>query len=187
MWPNAFDFLIIAVLLFFIATNASRGMKEDLLGIPGALISFIIGLKAMKIVGGMMAKILPMPRYVCYAFALIVAVTGFILFIKFLVELAEKSLNPEIVKMIFKIGGGIFGFIKGALVLSIILIAVVLLPLGKKFENSQNSSRLLQPMKRFAPATLSAINRFAPEAENFFEKMVDDIENWGKSKENKSE
>ncbi len=63
MVPNAFDFLIVAILLFFIGRNAAQGMKDDLLGFPGTVISFILGLKLMTFVGGKMMKFFPVPKY----------------------------------------------------------------------------------------------------------------------------
>lgn len=183
MIPNAFDFLIVAILLFFIARDAARGMREDLLGFPGAVISFILGLKLMTFVGGKMMKFFPVPKYLAYAIALIISIIAVALFIKFVVETADKTINKEVLTMAYKIGGGIVGFIKGAFLTSVILILIHMLPFGSKFETAKERSKLINPMLRFGPAAVHAISRFAPDAANLLNNMVTDLENWGKPKE----
>lgn len=182
MIPNAFDFLIVAILLFFIGRNAALGMRDDLLGFPGGVVSFILGLKLMTFVGGKMMKFLPIPKYLAYAMALIFSIIAVSLFIKFVVETADKTINPEVLTMAYKIGGGIIGFIKGAFLTSVILILIALLPFGSKFETAKERSKLLSPMLRFGPAAVHAVSRFAPDAANLLNNMVTDLENWGKPK-----
>ena len=177
MFLNAFDFLIIALLLYFIATNAAKGAKEDILGFPGYLVGFVFGLAAMEKMGNILSSKLPLFPSLAKIFSLVFVIISFRIFLQLMVQFLEKSITEEVLTLIFKVVGGFFGFIKGAFLTSVILILILLLPFGGKFKRSQTGSKFLEPICRFAPALVERVVSMAPGGADLLNDLVSEIEN----------
>ena len=74
----------------------------------------------------------------------------------------------------------LFGIFKGALIASLLILLVSLVPFSKEFEREQKNSLLFKPVSVVAPAVFSFINRVFPQTKDYYEEVKEGLSNSSK-------
>ena len=162
---NLVDLLILAALLWFVYKGAQTGLGKELVGLTGWLLAAVLALKFGGKAGAMAAGKLPqiggLYNNLIGFFTVLIAVhLGFRIFSYML----KKMLGGEGQSTLDRLGGGLIGFIKGALIVSIVALGIDSLRLGEKLESMQNSSSLFPHMSKFAQMVVNQVIDAAPAA-----------------------
>jgi len=172
------DILIVIALSLFAAYGAKRGMVDEVLGLTGWIVAVLLALRLMGPVGGKLFAVArgKLPLIFCIILSFFVIITFVRLGFQALMAAFQKVFSEDIVTKVNKMGGAIFGFVKGALFVSVITIALTLLPFSDKIQAVETNSYLFHHMQRLAPATLGLVKKFIPQSQDALDRIMDGLE-----------
>jgi membrane protein required for colicin V production len=172
---NAIDILIILVITFFVYKGAKQGMVEELLGVTGWVLAILFAIKFGDFLSAIILRKVPrIPKQlgsiIAFIFILIAVRVGFQAFAQYF----EKIFSDDLKNRINKLIGAFFGFIKGAFFISVIALAIYILPLNQKIKDAEHESVLFGHMTVFAQVMVDMIFKIVPQIENPLDHMIDD-------------
>ena len=172
------DIIIVIALSLFAAYGAKRGMIDEVLGLAGWFVAVLVALRLMGPVGTKLFSVAQekLPLTFCIILSFFIIITFIRLVFQALMAAFQKVFSEEIVNKVNKLGGAIFGFIKGALFVSVVAIAFTLLPFNEKIQEVESNTYLFYHMQRFAPATLGLLKKFIPQSQDALDKIMDGLE-----------
>ena len=169
---NWVDFLIMVILAITVISGYKRGLFKEISTLLGFIIGIVFSINyadwlAMRIEGTF--NLSPSLLYVfCFTFIFILSL--FILKLIGHYFYMMVKINP--LKYSDKLGGGIFGLVKGALVLSLILLMFIFVPVFQSLNQHIDESMIAPSIRLFVPATFDLTERFHPNSGKFVEKVT---------------
>lgn len=171
---NWLDYIILAVLFFYIIEGFAIGFIAAVLDLLGFILSFIIGLKTYSIAGALLIKVFSMPPGFSNALGfLIIAVVaeiviGFILRgMVYRLFLERYKIKGTVLKIIDHVLGVVIGGLSAFVLLSFILTLIISLPVSVFLKHSVSSSK-------FGNALTANTQGFEKELNNIFGSAVND-------------
>jgi membrane protein required for colicin V production len=162
---NAIDVIIIICLTYFVYRGAVQGLIGELLGATGWIMATVLALRFGGWAGKKIVAYIQIP-------ANLVDIAGFVVmllvvraFIQIVLMGLRKSLDPKTHDATNKLLGAVIGFIKGAFLVSIFVLALSVIPLGEKMSRYEKESALFPHMAKFARALLSRVVHFVPQTQ----------------------
>ena len=141
--------IILAVLAGYFISGMRRGLIRQLMDIVGIIVAFV----GAFYFAHYLARYLEVQFDVHYQISLVLAAValfvGIILLFRFIGIVMRKLADITLLSGVDRLGGGILGALKGALLISLILVVIFGLPFSDDFKNELRSSRLvtaIQPM-----------------------------------------
>ena len=166
------DVLIVVGLTIFVYKGAQKGMAEELLGLTGWLLAVLLALRlggaAAKLIVGKVPQLAPLGSILGFIAMLIVARAAFHLFAQSFQKMFAADLQGKINKFI----GALFGFAKGAFFISVVVLAIYVLPLGQQAKTIESRSVLFHHMTKFAQVVVDAVTNFVPQTQAPLKKMA---------------
>lgn len=128
---NWVDILILTLLVRLCYVGFERGLSSEITPVIGTYIALIISLHTYFQIGDVIATYTPLPSTFTY-FISFVGLAVLINYIVFLFDLniVKKIITVQIVSLYNKIGGLVAGALRGILLISIVVIALELVPIG---------------------------------------------------------
>ncbi len=162
------DVILGAVLAFFIFRGVSRGFWRQLLGLAGWLGGLILAFWFST----------PLTNYLQFRFeslppvlAPLVAFALIFLFVYFFTRLAASALTRMSEKIYLgwlnRLLGGAVGAIKGAVILSLILWGISLLPVETYTKQMRQHSKLYTPIESIVPHLFGMSTQFSWDTSHF--------------------
>ncbi|MBI2031640.1 MAG: CvpA family protein [Candidatus Levybacteria bacterium] len=171
---NWLDYVIIAVLFFYIIEGYAIGFIASFLDLIGFVLSFIIGLKTYIFAGTLIAQIFSIPPGFSKALGFLITALASEIIIGFLLRgivyrlLSEKySVKDSIIKNIDHFLGVIVGMFSALILLSFILTLIISLPVSVFLKHSVSSSK-------FGNILTAKTQGFEKELNNIFGSAVND-------------
>jgi len=169
---NWVDFFIGVVLLLAIAIGYKRGLFREITTFFGLVIASILAVDyadwlAIKTEG--LFNVSPSARYV-FCFVICFAVSLFIF--KLLGHYFYKMVKLTALKLPDKIGGAIFGSLKGLVVLSLIFLMFIFFPAFQSFNQTIDESALAPHIRQFIPMSFDLTSHFHPHSGKFSDKVT---------------
>jgi membrane protein required for colicin V production len=181
------DIMIIIGLVIFVYRGAQKGMVEELLGLTGWLLAILLAIKlggtAARILVGKVPRMAPLASILGFIIMLIVARAAFHLFAQSFQKMFDADLRGKIDKFV----GGLFGFVKGAFSISVLVLAIYVLPLGPRAKDLESRSVLFKHMTKFAQIVMDAVTKFVPQTEAPLRSMVKTFESEKDSAKDKAQ
>lgn len=156
------DIVIIIGLVFFVYWGLKKGFRAEMLGFTGWLIALLIGLaladKASALLG---SKVPPLQKasWILAFFAIVILVRLF-LFIVF--RGGAKSEAASAPSKLDRFSGAVIGFIEGAFVISVLLIAIALLPIKGNLKQYESRSLFYPHLKDFSVYIVETVAKYVP-------------------------
>jgi membrane protein required for colicin V production len=167
---NLLDIILLIPLLWF----GYNGYKKGLIIEIASLAAFILGLYFAFYFSDFTAEYLKQffniePKYMA-AISFIVTFIGVVIIVLILAKLLEKFINILMLGFLNKLGGAVFGILKGALFLSIIILIINYFDTGRTIIKPQavKSSIFYKPVESLAPMLYSKLH-----LENFKARIPD--------------
>ncbi len=162
---NALDIIIFITLTFFVYRGAQNGLIGELLGMTGWLLA---GLLALRF-GGWAAHRINGYLHLSATAADLLGFVAMLLAVRILFQLTlvgiKKTVDGKTHDAMNKLLGAVIGFVKGAFLVSIFVLAISYMPLGEKVKDYQNRSALFPHMKKFAQSLLYHVVHFVPQTQ----------------------
>jgi len=176
---NLLDIIILIPLLWF----GYHGYKKGLIIEVASLAAFILGLYFAFYFSNFTAGYLKQffniqPKYMA-AISFIVTFIGVIIIVLAVAKLLEKVINILMLGFLNKLGGAVFGILKGALFLSIIIFIINYFDTGRTIIKPQavKKSVFYEPVESLAPLLYSKLNlknfkEQIPKKEEILKKVI---------------
>ena len=168
---NAIDWIIVIVLALFAFQGMRKGLLRELAGLVGILVAFVLSVRLLDDVSVLISYYLGIsPRIAVFVSGILIFAGVMVLFI-LLAKVLRKVLDWAHLGWMDRVGGGAFGLLKGAVLVSILALLVSLLPLGDEAEREMARSALFNPVRGVAPAVFNGLVKLAPSAGDFYSEL----------------
>ena len=135
---NPFDILIIVILGYSLVRGLFRGLVKEVSSLIGVLGGFYAAYTYYKVLAGLLAGLIHDTSYL-YILSFLIIFSGVLIIVGVLGVIIKYVLNISFLGWADRIGGIVFGVLKGILIVSILFITLTaFLPRGTAFiKNSE--------------------------------------------------
>ena len=135
---NPFDILIIVILGYSLVRGLFRGLVKEVSSLIGVLGGFYAAYTYYKVLAGLLAGLIHDTSYL-YILSFLIIFSGVLIIVGVLGVIIKYVLNISFLGWADRIGGVVFGVLKGILIVSILFITLTaFLPKGTAFiKNSE--------------------------------------------------
>ncbi len=175
---NYLDIIILGAIGFFLIKGLFRGFFREVLGFAGLIIALIFATKYMSNVSNWIDRVMDVPPSVASLLAYLLIF--FCLFIAFqiLAHVLQKLFKYSMLGGLEKLAGGVVGFLKGATIISLLVLFISILPFGRQLIPDTSGSVLFQPMQNFAPTMFNFLTTIVPNSKSFYEELMENFDNF---------
>ena len=169
---NWVDFFIAVVLILAVVIGYKRGLFRELTTFAGLIIAVVVSVNYadwMALKAENLINIAPTLRYVL---AFIVCFLGSMLVFKLIGYYFYKMVKLSKLGMSDKLGGAVFGAMKGLVVLSLLFLMFIFLPVFQSFNQSIDESAMAPVIRQFVPTAYDYTEYFHPESGDFVSNVT---------------
>jgi len=178
---NYIDYTILAVIVFFVIRGLFRGLLNEVFGLVGILLSVIVATKLMSDAANWLKQIVDIPPTLSTILGFILVFAAVQLAIQLLNHLLQKIIKLTFLSWLDKLAGGLIGFLKGALIVSLLTMLIALIPMGDSLIPAQKQSKLIEPMRGFAPRVFNIFSEIVPNSKTFYSEVKESLGNLSSS------
>jgi membrane protein required for colicin V production len=131
---NSLDLFILIFASIFFIRGIFRGFVFELITVAGLIIGYLVAITYLDILSSLLIRFFPaLPIAVCYiiSFIVIFIVTNVVL--RFVANVLTRTLKFAMLGWLNRLFGGLFGLVKGILILSILVFLVSFVPFSTQF------------------------------------------------------
>jgi len=162
------DLVIVISLIIAVYKGYERGFIEEFVKILGILIGLIVGTKYMSNVSHYIVEATKIAPILATVFSFILIFVSMVYLFKYISGKIKAATNYTVaLGGIDKIAGGILGLAKGAIIISLITIALSFANVFDYTKPIISESQLFEPMKEVAPTVYDAVKVFVPNSKSF--------------------
>ena len=173
---NYLDYIIAAIVLFFAIKGLFKGFIDEFFGFFGLIFAFIIATKFMSNASAWVNSILDIPASLSTLLGFLLIFFVVIIAFQLVSHFLKKAVNVSALSGLEKLGGGAIGFVKGGVIISLVIILITMIPLGSQLIPGRKESVLYEPAKNFAPRVFNFINTIVPSSKSFYAELKESIE-----------
>lgn len=169
---NWIDFFILGIVVIAVLSGYKRGLFKEVSTFIGLVITIVLAINyadwlAMKIEGTF--NLSPSLLYV-FCFVITFVFTLFIL--KILGHYFYMMVKVTPLKYPDKVGGGVFGFLKGAFLLSLLFLMFIFVPVFQSLNQSIDESLIAPTVRKLVPTTFDLTIPLHPNSGKFVDKVT---------------
>jgi membrane protein required for colicin V production len=128
------DIIIIVILIFFFISGARRGLIRQVLDILGIMFAFIGAFYLAHYLASYLEESVDIRYDISLVVSAIAIFIAILVFFHVLGILFKKTAEITLLGPVDRIGGGLFGALKGVLLISLLLVIAFNIPLPEKFK-----------------------------------------------------
>lgn len=178
---NYIDYLILAIVVFFVVKGLFRGLIHEVLGFLGLTLSLIVATKFTSDAAVLLKHLIKIPPSLTTALSFIFLFIAAQLCVQLASYLLLKVVQFTFILWLEKLSGGLVGLLKGGIVVSLLALLLSIIPLGGQVVPDQDNSILLEPVKGFAPKTFNLMMKAVPNSKSFYEEVKESFEDFSAS------
>lgn len=168
---NWIDFFILFVLFLALLNGYRRGVFKEISTFIGLVFSIVFAVSNADWLSLKAEGMFNMSPSVLYIFSFILVFAAFTLILKFLGRYFYRLVKINPMKFANKLSGGIFGIIKGTLVLSLLFLLFIFPTPFKNFDSSIADSSLAKPIRDFVPYIYDHTGFLHPRSQEFLTEI----------------
>jgi membrane protein required for colicin V production len=169
---NWIDIIIIILLALAVGIGFKKGLVQEIVGIIALVIAFFLALKLHMIAAAMLAKMISgLPKPIAPTVGFVTVFLIVFLAITIVGWLLSKIIKATPLDFADKIGGMVIGLVKGALIISVILLLLALAPLPKEFNNKLDRSGMIRSIRKVAPLVYEKSKGLWPKAQKLYQEF----------------
>jgi|GEM_PF-262144 len=173
---NWVDIVVALILLFFFIAGARKGFIREVTGLIGIIIAFLLGISGTPIWSQILVDRLKFPPSLATLVAfLLIFILAFIL-IRALGNFLFKVVRATPLDALDRLGGSFIGILKGALIISLVLIFLGLFTLPDAMVREMNDSWSATPLRTVAPALYRFVKEGVPQMRSLGDVVGDSLE-----------
>ncbi|MFQ6617225.1 MAG: CvpA family protein [Fidelibacterota bacterium] len=169
------DIVILAILSYFTISGLRRGIVEEIFRVVGVIVAFLTAGKWFEEGVLILKSYIDVDERFLHALSFIAIFIITVLLFRLAAKFVKTLLRLAFLGWIDKTGGAFFGLIKGALIISLIILLISFLPLKDLTARMESNSTLYNPLKNFAPGIYDFVIKFFPDAKNLYDKVKEKI------------
>jgi membrane protein required for colicin V production len=169
---NWIDIIIIILLAVAVGIGFKKGLVQEIVGIIALIIAFFLALKLHMIAAAMLTKMIPgLTRPIAPTVGFVAVFLVVFLAITVVGWLLSKIIKATPLDFADKIGGMVIGLVKGALIISILLLLLALLPLPKEANRKLDRSAMIRSIRKVAPMVYEHTKGLWPKAKELYKEF----------------
>jgi membrane protein required for colicin V production len=173
---NWVDIVVALILLFFFITGARKGFIREVTGLLAIIIAFLIGVSGAPIWSTILVDRLNFPPSVATLVAFFLLFLLVFILIRALGTLLCKVVRATPLDVLDRLGGSFIGVLKGALVISLILVFLGLFTLPEAVAEELNGSWSATPLRTVAPTLYGFVKKGIPQMRSLGDMLGDSLE-----------
>jgi len=171
---NYLDIVIAAIVVYFLVLGVRKGIVTMFMGIAGFVLALIIATGLMGAFSHVVQDLTGMPKGFAYVFSYILLFFSVLLIVRGLTNVLVKLFTVTSTRWVDRIGGGLFGFLIGNLLVSAVLIALSFFSFTDRMLPEKENSLLYSYSRNFFPTLYDYVVKLKPSAK-LFEEIVEEI------------
>ena len=178
---NSIDVTILVIVGFFCIKGFFKGLIMEVFTLVGLLLAYVIAIREMSTLAYLINSIVNLPLLVSTPLSFFLIFISVVLLCRLLAGALRKLIRWTLLGWLDRGGGAMFGVFKGALVTSLLILLISLIPVSRGIENEEDNSLLFLPVRSVAPAVFNFIKHSFPKTKNFYDEVKEGFSS--KSKE----
>ncbi len=171
---NYLDIVIVAVVVCFLVLGVRKGIVTMCMGIAGFVLALITATGLMGIFSRVIQDFTEMPKGFAYVFSYILLFFSVLLVVRGITNVLVKLFTVTSTRWVDRIGGGLFGFLIGNLLISAVLIALSVFSFTDHMLPEKENSLLYLYSRNFFPTLYNYVVKLKPSAKSF-QEIVEEI------------
>jgi membrane protein required for colicin V production len=148
---NWIDFLILFVLILAFLNGFRRGLFKEISTFLGLVVSIIFAINNADWLAGQLQGKINLSPTILFLISYVLVMAVCIAFLKLLGHFYYKLVKIVPLKMPNKIGGGVFGIIKGVVVLSLVFLLFLFPTPFRSIDSAIDSAAMAKTMRAVVP------------------------------------
>ncbi len=173
---NQLDLIILAALGFFFIKGLIRGFFHEVLGLVGVLVALILATKYMSEGAAWINRLLQMAPALASALGFLLIFFFVILLTQLLIHAFQRLFRYAMLGWLEKLAGATVGLLKGATIVSLLLILFSAVPFMDDVLPGTRDSRLYAPLRNFAPAVFNQLMEWFPNSKSFYGEVKESVD-----------
>lgn len=173
---NWVDIVVALILLFFFIAGARKGFILEVTGLIAIIGAFLVGIAGAPIWSQILVDRLKFPPSLATLVAFILIFILVFILIRALGNLLFKVIRATPLDALDRLGGSCIGLLKGALIVSLILIFLGLFTLPHAVVQGLNDSWSAGPLRTVAPSLYRFIKEGVPQMRALGDVVGDSLE-----------
>jgi len=164
---NYLDLIIISIIGIFVIRGVQKGLLMTLTGVVSFLAALFI---ATGLVGSFAQRLqdtAAISKVSAYIFSYIVLFFGILLILRIVAHITLKIFEVTSTRWIDRVGGCIFGFLIGSLLLSVVFIVLSFFSFTERLLPERENSMLYTYTRNFFPSTYNVLKVIRPATHSF--------------------
>ncbi|MFQ5863991.1 MAG: CvpA family protein [bacterium] len=175
---NYLDLIIILVVGFFAIKGLFRGFFQEFLGLVGLVVALIFATKYMSNAAVWINKFFDLPPGLVTLVGFLLIFFGIVFGFQLLSHFLQQVTRHSFLGGFEKLAGGVVGFLKGATIISLLILFIFMIPFAKNLIPGQAESKFFYPAKNFAPKMFDLLKEFIPGSKSFYSELKESLENF---------
>jgi len=165
------DLIIVALLVAFFIRGFHRGLIREVFSLVAFLAAVILAFRFASQGADFLRHLSTMPQGVAVVAAFLIIFCVVFGLVRFFANLLQRFVEAILLGWANRLGGGAVSLFKGAILVSLMIILVALIPISGRWVQAERDSRLFQPLRGFAPAVFNAAVKYLPGTARFVQDM----------------
>jgi len=172
---NWVDFVILIVLLVTTFIGVARGLFKSVATLVGVVLAIILAVQYSPWLAANISRIFSLPPNIRFVAALLVIFIVTLAILKLLGYIFYKLVSLTPLKVVDKIGGGVLGFLKGLVLLSVVLVAMIFFPFLDGFGRAIDRSLTGPVIRQVVPFIYELSAPLHPNSGHFVDRILDSV------------
>jgi len=164
---NIFDFILLAIVIWYAARGYRIGFFGELIGIAGVAIAMAIALRAIVPAAPFFGRMLNMSAGVSVIVIFFLVYLIILIALKYFESFIRRHADLKFADALNRAFGSVIGLCKGALIASLLAVFITGLPLMDSIRNYTQASKLRSTFAGIAPHFYDALRTFIPGDKKF--------------------
>ncbi|MEW6686277.1 MAG: CvpA family protein [Candidatus Edwardsbacteria bacterium] len=168
---NWFDVLILIILGVFIFWGFHKGFLGEIVALAGLILALFFAAQLMDQAARLLLKWMKIsPELALAGGFLLVFLLTFIL-VNLFGLLLRHLVKTSPLAFFDRLGGVVFGLIKGTMFLSVLLLLLLAVPLPPKIAKPIQGSKITSPLRQIAPSVYTWTKNLLPRLQKYYQQF----------------
>jgi len=166
------DIIIISILAGFVLVGIWKGFFREVLGLVGVLLGIFLAIVGFGPLSKILHQIVPaVPAVIWLIISFLGIFIGVYLLSRLLAMLLSKLSSLIMLGWLNRLLGGLIGAVKGAFVISLILMLLGFFPFQDSLKNIRKNSAFYEPFQRIIPLVYNVLTDISFSSRNLEKKI----------------
>ncbi len=173
---NAFDAVILGLVVVFLIRGVIRGFLQETLGLLGLVLAVLLSVRFLDSVTSVLSGFIALNPSIVSAISFVLIFVTVIVAVRIVIAALRGVLRAASLTWVDRLGGGVVGAIKGSILAGVFALLVSVLPLASSLAQLRSESVLVEPFRGVLPLTFDLVRRLWPGTKQFVDELGETFE-----------